>query len=157
VGGGPPNHARPAGPSSSARWAAELEDKQFARSGLGADARRDVHRGPDVSLDGLGDLAGMDPDPDAHRVHRIALGRRGGGLEYRQPAFDGGRGRREHDVEAVALGPDLGAAEAFHDLANERSIRREQLDRGLIATRLDEAGVITQIGEEEAMRGRGRD
>ena len=99
----------------------------------------------------------MDPHPDVHRMGRIALGRGGGSLKDRQAALDGSRGRREDDVEAVALGPDLGPAEALHDRAHERPIGREQLDGSHVAARLDEAGVPAQIREQEAVRGRGRD
>ncbi len=83
----------------------------------------------------------------SHFAGRL-IGRRG---DDRQPASTAAGGR-EDDVEAVALGPDLGSRMACDDRPNEFAVGRQQLGRGMVAVTLDERGVPAQVAATEAMR-----
>ena len=61
--------------------------------------------------------------------------RRGRSGDDLEPGLDRGTGGREDDVDAVALGPDLGAVVGGDDRPDERPIGREELGRGLVAVR----------------------
>ena len=70
-----------------------------------------------------------------------------------QPRSHGPRCRREQDVEAVALGAHLRAGAAGDDLPDHPSISVEERRRALVAVRLHERRVATQVREQEAARG----
>ena len=62
----------------------------------------------------------------------------------------------EHDIEAIPLGLDLGAAQRRDLTSDDRSICLEELGRRLVTGALDEARVVPQVGKEECA-GRFRD
>jgi hypothetical protein len=121
-------------------------------SGPGAHPRRDVDRAADGALTGRDRLAGVDPDPDAHRT----LGGAGGCRGIDDPEAGLHRRRRggEHHVDAVALGADLGARVRGDGLADERAVRREEVRGRVVAVRVDEGGIPAQVAEEEPVRPR---
>ncbi len=128
-------------------------DEDLAGLGLGADPGGDVDRAPDQAL-GRGDrLAGMDPDPDPDRgIAGRGLGCRGDDLESR---LDRRRGRREDDVDRVALGLDLRPGMGRDRRPDEGAIRREEIGCRLVATGFDECRVAAQVAEQEAVRSGG--
>jgi hypothetical protein len=127
-----------------------VRHEQLASAGLTADASSDVDRRADVALVGLDRLARVDADPDADRA-TVRPGCRGA-IEDREPALHGAAGRGEDDVEAVAFGLDLGAAEAADDVADERPVRLEERRCRLIAVGLDVSRVVAEVGEQESVR-----
>ena len=85
--------------------------------------------------------ANADPDLLVGRV----CGRRD-----REAAPDRAAHGVEDDVEAVALGLDLRAAELPDRLPGERAVLRQKLRSGRRAALLYEVGVTAEIREEEA-------
>ncbi len=135
-----------------------VRDEDLAGCRDGTDAGRDVDRRADEAV-ALGDrLAGVDPDPDPDRSIG-SLGRCPGRLvDDGEPAADRRPDAGEHDVEAVALGPDLAAAGRRHRIADDGPVVAQELGRGLVAAGLDERGVVAQVAEQEAPgQGRGVD
>ena len=124
-------------------------DEHLARAGLAAHARGDVDRGPDEPLHGLHGLARVDPDADLDRRATRLAGLVLRGAHDRQPALDGAARRGEHDVEAVALGLDLRAAELGDLAPDETPVPVEEGGRGGVAVRLHELRVVAQVGEQE--------
>ena len=61
---------------------------------------------------------------------------------------------REDDVETVPFGADLRARMVADRPTDERPVAQEQIRRRHRTTGLDEAGVATQIGEQEPARDR---
>jgi hypothetical protein len=72
----------------------------------------------------------VDADPHLDRAFRTLVGRRGDDLDR---AANRATGRREDHIEAVALGPDLGAVVAPDDRADERAVRLKEIPRRGIA------------------------
>ena len=98
----------------------------------------------------------MDADPDRDRLTGL-IGRPGAGrLDDREPAQDGAADRREGDVEAVALGLDLGPVVLRDRLPDDRPIAHQELRRVGGTVGLDVMGVVAQVGEQEATGGRRR-
>ena len=129
-------------------------DEDLARPGLAAHPRGDVDRGPDEPLLGLHGLARVDADADLDgRPIRLAgvVVRR---AHDRQPALDGAARRGEHDVEAVALGLDLRAAELGDLAPDDAPVPVEEGGRGRVAVRLHEPRVVAQVGEQEPVGSR---
>ena len=124
--------------------------EDLAGSCLGADPGGDVDRAPDQPF-GRGDrLAGMDPDPDPERgIAGRGLDRRGDDLES---GLDRRRGRREDDVDRVALGLDLGPGVGCNRRPDEAAVRREEIGCRLVAAGFDECRVAAQVAEQEAVR-----
>ena len=123
-----------------------LADQDLARAGLCADPRGDVDGGPDVPAVGLHRLTGVNADTDGDRLLRCSPGVG----DDRKPATDGAADGVEDDVEAVALGLDLRAAEASDRLPGERAVPRQQLSGRSGTTLLHEGGVAPEVREQEA-------
>ena len=97
---------------------------------LGADPGGDVDRRPDVAVGRLDRLAGVDPDPDRDRRSASpSSSMASAARDDRETALDGGADGREDDVEAVALGLDLGAVAPRDRGAHERPVADEQVGR----------------------------
>ena len=75
-----------------------------------------------------------------------------GGIPDGDGRLDGLAHRVEDDVEAVALGPDLGPVECRDLASNELAIAAEELGRCLVAVALSECRVPAQISEEKSAR-----
>ena len=123
-----------------------LADQHLARACLCADPRSDVDRRPDVSAVGLDRLARMNADTDPDRL----VGCGPGVARDRQAATDGAAHGVEDDVEAVALGLDLRAAESPDRLPGERAVPRQKRRCRRGAMLLHEVGVAPEIREQEA-------
>ena len=63
----------------------------------------------------------------------------------REPAANSRAGRGEVHVEALALGLDLGAKVPGHCSVDESPVAGEQRGGGLVAVRVDTAGVAAQV------------
>ena len=125
-------------------------DQDLAGPGLGAHPGGDVDRAPDQTLGRGHGLPGMDPDPDPDR---LCLGARlGRGGDERQAGLDRARGGRKDDVDAVALGLDLGPGVGGDRGPDEGPVRIEQVGRRPVAVRLDERAVAPEVAEQEALR-----
>ena len=97
----------------------------------------------------------MDADPDRDRVEMVDQRRLCGALLERERAPNGASNRGEDDVEAVAFGLDFGPVKAHEDPADERPIRAQELGSLRVASSLDEACVVAEVREEEAVCPRG--
>src|SRR5438552_3120225 len=92
----------------------------------------------------------MNADADRDRPFRMLRGRaRGGGLN-RETTAKRATGRRKDQVEAVALGLDLGATMPPRDLAHEPPIDLEQVGGSPVALGLRELRIAAEVGEQEA-------
>jgi hypothetical protein len=121
--------------------------RRDSRACLCADPGRDVDGRSDVSAVGLDRLAGVDADADADLLVRsssLGLG------DDREAAPDGTADGVEDDVEAVALGLDLRAAESPDSLPDERAVPGQKLRGGCGTTLLHEGRVAPEVREQEA-------
>ena len=84
-------------------------------------------------------------------------GRRCSGCrDDREAAADRGAHRAEDDVEAVALGPDLGSRGRGDGGAHEDPVAFKEGCPGAVPVSLDVARVVAQVGEQEAAGHPGR-
>jgi len=127
-----------------------LADEDLSRLGLAAHPGRDVDRRTNEPFRGLHGLPCV--DPHAHPDRSLGVGRGGlvGSLHDLDAAAHRFAHRGEDEVEAVALGADLGPLVGGHGGAHEGAVGRQQLSRLAVAVGLHVLGVAAQVGEEEA-------
>ena len=121
--------------------------------GLLGEARGEDHRRADVRPVVLHRFAGVDADADPERKVRVALVVGLGPPRDPEGATDRVAGRGEDEIEAVALGLDLHAALRANLRAHDRPESSNETRGGGITMRLDEHGVVAEIGEEIGANG----
>ena len=108
-----------------------------------------VHRRPDISVAVLDRLARVHADAYRDRGFRVIAVHFRHRFQDLETATNGGTDRSEDDVEAVALGLDLGALVFSDGLSDERAVSVEQGRSGGRALVTDIGGIAAEVGEQE--------